>query len=188
MGGAAEVFAEGGLEGATTAEIAQRAGVAEGTIFKRFRTKRDLLLAVVGPYLMEIGAGRLRPIMQESLEGSAGLEAFLLAAARDRLEFARSHPAIIRILVQEAPFRPEVLGDLSMIGSTLLRVIERFQRTGQVDPALPPATAARIIFSAFVGHLLAQVFVLLREEDEDRAVDDLVRVLARGLVPRGAGG
>src|SRR2546430_14965059 len=92
MGGAAEVFAEGGLEGATTAEIAQRAGVAEGTIFKRFRTKRDLLLAVVGPYLMEIGAGRLRPILQESLEGSARVGAVLLAAAKERLEFARAPP------------------------------------------------------------------------------------------------
>src|SRR2546430_14366674 len=92
MEAAAEVFAERGFEGATTAEIAQRAGVAEGTIFKRFRTKRDLLLAVVGPHLMEIGAGRLRPIMQETLGGPAGAEAFLLAPARGPPGVARPPP------------------------------------------------------------------------------------------------
>jgi len=181
---AADVFAERGFEGATTAVIAQRAGVAEGTIFKRFRTKRDLLLAVVGPYLLEVGAVGLRPILESALrDGSASLEEFLQAVVTDRLEFARAHPEMIRILVQESPFHPEVLGSLSGFGSTFLRVVERFQRSGQVDPALPPATVARIVLSTTVGHLLAQVFVLLRDVDEESAIEHTVRVLVRGLAP-----
>jgi AcrR family transcriptional regulator len=43
---AAEVFAESGLD-ASTAEIAERAGVGEATLFRRFPTKWDLVDAVL---------------------------------------------------------------------------------------------------------------------------------------------
>jgi AcrR family transcriptional regulator len=183
---AVEVFAERGFEGATTAAIAQRAGVAEGTLFKRYRTKRDLLLAVLGPYLLEIGATGLRPILESALDDdSLGLQDFLLAVVRDRVRFARSQPAIIRILVQEAPFHPEVLAGVAGLGSTAIRVVERFQRRGEIDPALPPATIVRMVFCTLAGLLLGDVFVLLPSPDDPRALEDTVQVLARGLAPQG---
>jgi AcrR family transcriptional regulator len=43
---ASEMFAERGLE-ASTAEIAERAGVGEGTLFRRFASKDDLIQAVI---------------------------------------------------------------------------------------------------------------------------------------------
>ena len=44
---AREVFLEQGFS-ATTAEIARRAGVSEGTLFKRFSTKEDLFAETIG--------------------------------------------------------------------------------------------------------------------------------------------
>jgi AcrR family transcriptional regulator len=181
---ATQVFAERGFEGAATAEIAQRAEVSEGTMFKRFRTKKDLLLAVTGPYLLEIGAPDLAPVLESALaDENPGLERLLHAIIRDRIEFARKHPAVIRILVQEAPFHPEILDGLSGIGSRMFALIERFQRTGEIDRGLRPATVARLIFSAILSHLLARVFVRLREDDEARSIDETVQVLVRGLAP-----
>jgi AcrR family transcriptional regulator len=40
---AIKVFSQKGFNGATTKEIAQEAGVAEGTIFRYFSTKKDIL-------------------------------------------------------------------------------------------------------------------------------------------------
>ncbi len=37
------VFSEKGFSAATTSEIAKNAGVAEGTIFRYFKTKKDIL-------------------------------------------------------------------------------------------------------------------------------------------------
>jgi len=181
---ATEVFAERGFEGAATAEIAQRAEVSEGTMFKRFRTKKDLLLAVTGPYLLEIGAPDLVPVLESALAVENGaLERLLRAIIHDRIEFARNHPAAIRILVQEAPFHPEILDSLTGIGSRMLALIERFQRTGEIDPELRPTTVARLIFAAIVSHLLARVFVRLHDDDEPRSIDETVQVLVRGLAP-----
>ena len=43
---ASQVFLAHGYQ-ASTAEIARRAGVSEGSIFKRFKTKTDLFLAAM---------------------------------------------------------------------------------------------------------------------------------------------
>src|SRR3954451_2452711 len=50
---AVAVFAEHGLEG-STAEIARRAGVGQGTVFRRFPTKDDLVAAIVVDRLHEV--------------------------------------------------------------------------------------------------------------------------------------
>lgn len=45
--GAAQVFSKKGFHKATTKEIAQAAGVSEGTIYNYFNNKRELLMAMV---------------------------------------------------------------------------------------------------------------------------------------------
>ncbi|MEA2329972.1 MAG: hypothetical protein QOH58_110 [Thermoleophilaceae bacterium] len=50
---AAAAFAEHGLE-ASTAEIAQRAGVGEATLFRRFPSKDDLIDAVIAARMDEV--------------------------------------------------------------------------------------------------------------------------------------
>src|SRR3954470_8049282 len=46
------VFLERGIQ-ATTAEVAQRAGVSEGSVFKRFKSKVDLFRAAMSDRLTE---------------------------------------------------------------------------------------------------------------------------------------
>jgi AcrR family transcriptional regulator len=50
---AAEMFAERGAE-ASVAEIAERAGIGKGTVFRHFATKEDLIAAIVGDLLDDL--------------------------------------------------------------------------------------------------------------------------------------
>jgi AcrR family transcriptional regulator len=71
---AVEVFAERGLE-ASTAEIAQRAGVGEATLFRRFPSKDDLIIAIV-----ETQMGAAVAVAKDCLaddDAGAGLERFV---------------------------------------------------------------------------------------------------------------
>lgn len=71
---AREAFLEEGIH-VSTAEIARRAGVAEGTLFSRYGTKEDLFLAAMGlsspPFLTgleaRIGRGELEEELTELL-------------------------------------------------------------------------------------------------------------------------
>src|SRR3954465_11493357 len=67
---AAAAFAESGLD-VGVAEIARRAGVGAGTIFRRFPTKEDLVVAIV-----EERIAQMVTLAEEALEEDDAGEAF----------------------------------------------------------------------------------------------------------------
>jgi AcrR family transcriptional regulator len=71
---AAEVFAARGLD-ASTAEIAQRAGVGEATLFRRFPTKDDLIDAIIETRMGDVTA--LADAAADDPDPAAALERFM---------------------------------------------------------------------------------------------------------------
>jgi AcrR family transcriptional regulator len=81
LAAAADEFAERGLD-ASVADIARRAGVGKGTVFRHFATKDDLISAIVLDRLNAlntVGEGLL-----EAADPGAALLEFLTVAARQR--------------------------------------------------------------------------------------------------------
>jgi AcrR family transcriptional regulator len=81
LAAAADEFAERGLD-ASVADIARRAGVGKGTVFRHFATKDDLLAAIVLDRidaLNAVGEGLL-----EAADPGAALLEFLTVAAHQR--------------------------------------------------------------------------------------------------------
>lgn len=74
-------FAERGLA-ASVADIAHRAGVAKGTVFRHFATKEDLIAAIVGGHVAALVAAARR--LADSSDPGAALYAFLTVAADQR--------------------------------------------------------------------------------------------------------
>jgi AcrR family transcriptional regulator len=81
LAAAADEFAERGLD-ASVADIARRAGVGKGTVFRHFATKDDLLAAIVLDRIEELTAVGER-LLDAADPGDALLE-FLAAAAHQR--------------------------------------------------------------------------------------------------------
>jgi AcrR family transcriptional regulator len=86
---AAHEFARKGLHGASTDEIARRAGISQPYLFRLFRTKKDLYLETVGRKLEETYR-----VFEQASRGKSGEEALramgdayteLTAADRDRI-------------------------------------------------------------------------------------------------------
>ena len=61
---ATKVFAEKGYEGSRTSDIAKEANIAEGTVFRYFKTKKDLLVGLLMPMMIKF----FRPLMFKSME------------------------------------------------------------------------------------------------------------------------
>ncbi len=187
---AMEVFAEQGYSATSTSEIAKRAGVAAGTVFRFYRTKKELLIGVVAPLFRRFVAPSLVREFGDLLEADyADLEAFLRAVLEDRLEFVRRHRRVLRIALQETPLHKElqVLWNESVIDQLqpmVLAAVERFQERGLVID-LPPETVARTVSSIFAGYAVQRFFVEWERDWDDAAeVDAMVLLLARALAPR----
>ncbi|WP_329106980.1 TetR/AcrR family transcriptional regulator [Micromonospora sp. NBC_01699] len=81
LAAAADEFAERGMD-ASVADIARRAGVGKGTVFRHFATKDDLIAAIVLDRIDELNAVGEK-LLGATDPGTALLE-FLTAAAQQR--------------------------------------------------------------------------------------------------------
>lgn len=186
---AIEVIAERGFKGASTSEIARRAEVAEGTIFRHFKTKQLLLNHIIEPFLEHVVA----PIAVDEFARLVQAEypsfpEFLRTLLRERMELVRRELAIFRILVQELPVRPELrpLLEKHLAGRILpvmFAAIERFQARGEVM-MVPPASIVRMMISTMGGYLITRHLLLPeRAWDDEAELELMVQTLARGLRP-----
>jgi AcrR family transcriptional regulator len=87
---ALETFAEHGLSGASTDEIARKAGISQPYLFRLFRTKKELFIASVERCFAET-----RQAFERAAEGKAGEEA-LQAMGQSYSELIRSNPNRLR--------------------------------------------------------------------------------------------
>jgi AcrR family transcriptional regulator len=95
FGAAIELIAESGLAATTVDQIAERAGVAKGTVYYNFGSKAALFAA-----LLEYGVDRLAAALRDAASGRPPLEA-LEAAVAAELAFIGEHESFARLLIAE---------------------------------------------------------------------------------------
>ncbi|SNR28884.1 TetR/AcrR family transcriptional regulator [Actinomadura mexicana] len=92
---AIELIAESGLAATTVDQIAERAGVAKGTVYYNFDGKAALFAA-----LLEYGVDRLATALRDAASGRPPLEA-LEAVVAAELAFIGEHESFARLLIAE---------------------------------------------------------------------------------------
>ena len=128
---ASEVFTEQGLE-VSLDEVARQAGVGVGTVYRRFRTKEELVAALFEERIDAIAAVAERAAeepdpwtalvsfmeqMAEMLAGDLGLRQLLMFATygQDRVAYARQRNApLVQKLVERAQAAGQVRSDLML--------------------------------------------------------------------------
>ena len=95
---ALQAFAEKGFEGASTREIAKRAGTNQGLITYHFRSKDELWRAAVDRIFETLATDLGRSFAELDFENPRDL---LRAAIRAYVRFAAAHPELLRLMVDE---------------------------------------------------------------------------------------
>ncbi|HET7839366.1 MAG TPA: TetR/AcrR family transcriptional regulator [Rectinemataceae bacterium] len=186
---ASSIMGRDGLLAARTADIAEEAGVAHGTVFTHFPTREDLLCAVIG----ELGsrlASRLHVLAEGGRELRGILEAHLAALSENEALYAR--------LVAEGRSLPEsarmsVVAIQSAISFHLGIVVERGTREGELRP-MP----LHLLFNTWIGlihHYLANGDLFAPDGDSvllkfgDELLDHFCSLVGRSgdVEPRGKG-
>jgi AcrR family transcriptional regulator len=176
-----------GLARLTTKELAVAAGCAEGTLFKHFRTKEDIVLAVV----ME-NAPRFREAVSQLGQGERTVERNLEELALMCIRFAE----------KLIPLGASLLGDSALLArhrtlhdpgrgpkethELIADYIAQEQSAGRLDAKIEPLSVALLLFGpCFHRVFIRQVVGKNPPPADDRKfVATLIATVMRGLAPR----
>lgn len=178
---ALEAFAEKGFHGASTRDIAERAGTNQGLITYHFRSKDELWRAAADRIF-----GMLATSLGEQLAGPASEDPRERAreAIRAYVRFAAAHPELFRLMVDEGKNAEPRMKWL--VDTHLKPRYEQFvrQRVGRDDASLPHAYYVMAGAASLIFAVAPECRRLTGLDPESEAVADAhADFVARLLVP-----
>lgn len=183
---AVTLIAEQGFSATTVDEIAERAGVAKGTVYYNFKSKTELF-----EELLRFGVGLLTASLQEAADeaerrGGTKIEA-LDGMIRAGLVFIDRYPAFTQLYVAELWRTNRAWqSTLMVVRQQAVAVVETVLREGVGRGELSeeidiPLTAAALVGMVLVAALDWQAF------QRERSLDDVHAALSRLLHGRVGG-
>lgn len=183
---AARVFARKGYQRATTREIAAEAGVAEGTIYNYFKSKRHLLIAMASRLALD----SLQQL--NSLPPREDVRSHMLALVSNRFQLLHRNVDLVRALMPEVLVDDELRQDymdevLSPAISYLGEFIESRSEVGAFRNV-----KTDIVARAMIGAMMSFGFLWLQQRSEldkrshEELVSEVVGLFLDGLRVRQA--
>jgi len=177
---AAEVFRAKGYHEASSAEIAERAGVVEGTIYRYFSTKRELLIQVVERAYEQAIAD-----FEVQLQGISGTWNRLRFLIWRHLRTIEEDPALARLVTFDIKADPDyrsmrVFELNKAYTRRTVEIIEKAIRSGEFVADVPIPVIRDMIYGC-IDH---QTWSYVRGEggfDVNASADYITHLIYRGL-------
>jgi AcrR family transcriptional regulator len=179
MAAARQVIAERGYENALMSEIADRAGIVEGTLYRYFDNKRDLLTRVVDDWFEEVLSS------DSNLTSIRGTWNRLRHLVWRALQAIRSQPALSRYMLLEIRRDPDYRHTRSFklnrrFTAEVSEVFESAIASGEFRSDVSPALLRDMVF----GCIEHSTWKFLRGEGDfaiDEVADGIATVIMRGM-------
>lgn len=189
---AVKIFFQKGFNATTTSEIAREAGVAEGTIFRYFKTKKELLLGTMEKFSIFLGEILITVQINKIIEkhNKDDYKGILLAIAKDRMKILDEHWEVIQVIMKEMQYHKELkdyfLNNVVQKGKVIL---EEFIQRG-IDAGffrdVHPTIAARMLIGNLGIFLLQRKLVPeLINMDDDSQLEIIIDLIFDGLSKKG---
>ncbi|WP_147535062.1 TetR/AcrR family transcriptional regulator [Bacillus marasmi] len=187
---AIDSFSEKGYAATSTSEIAKKAGVAEGTIFRHYKTKKDLLMAIVAPTMAKFLAPFIIKDISKVLKTDYDcFEDFLRAMIENRKVFLQQNLSLFKIILQELPFQPELQAQfkahiLPTVYDRIKGLIKHYQQNGSIIE-IPPYSVVRLIASTIFGYLIGRYLLFPEIDwDEEAEIERTIQFIMHGLATK----
>ena len=170
MRSAVELISTKGYDGTSTLNIAEHAGLSQATLFKYFKTKVDLLTAILHPVV----PGLFGSFFEELLTFET-TEEKVHYFVHNRMSYLKKNRALIKIIFHEIFSNNKLRNEQKFIWSTIQDKLQTFHKELLADPRVDPELTIPQMLRICVGPLLAyfaQLYIIgdndeMREEDLD---------------------
>ena len=178
-------FAEKGYSNTSTSEIAKKAGVAEGTIFKHYGTKENLLLSIMVPFLKDFFPTMADELYGELMSDKRSFEEFLRALLTNRSAFLAKNREIFQVFVKEIFYKEELRNEflpfVLEIGSThLIKVIEVFKQRGEIRD-IPNEIILKMLGTVIGGLFISNFALLNKHSVSENEIEEAIFFILNGL-------
>jgi AcrR family transcriptional regulator len=170
------VFTELGYHEASIVKIVQAAGVASGTFYLYFSTKRDIFDEVVEDLNRRVRHAMAVAASSASTRAEAerrGFQAFF--------RFTTEHPSLYRVIRQAEFVSPAALQlHYERIVAGYARGLSEAMAAGEIEQADPEALAWALMG---IGEMIGLRWILWGDTDDvpERVFDEAMRFIRRGL-------
>jgi AcrR family transcriptional regulator len=172
---AQKLFARKGFDGTTTKDLARKAGVAEGTIFRHFPSKKAILIELATDGWVEILSDLLTELSEMASDRAVA------QVMRRRMLHINQNVDLMRVCFFEAQFHPELRDRIqSEVIAKMNEVAEAFVETAMergVYRKMNPKIVARVFVGMFAIAGFSQD-TMLEGETDPQAMKEMAEGLA----------
>ena len=183
---ARQVFSEQGYQRATTAQIAEVAGVSEATVFTYFPSKRDLCIQVIKDWYDEISSELERDVPR--LHGVHAKLAHVIRAHLVTL-LADGSGLCALVLSEGRAAEPELARVIAeckrRYTAPLMDALSQAQAEGQIRQDLPLRLLRDLVYGS-MEHVLWDAITTLKRPRIDTTAEQLTQLIWSALMPRDA--
>lgn len=190
---AIKIFADKGFDKTTTKEIAKEAGVAEGTIFRYFKTKNDLLTGIISRLLKIISGSVVFKSMEKIIENynEKTPQVILKEIIYDRMALIdRVLPMVKTVMIQamlnedirEVFFEEIIKRAITMFNDVFAYFISKKMVRGDISTdSIFRTIAGNIAILIIQRHLFPG---RIGNSDPDKEIDNVIELIMNGIKPQ----
>ena len=180
MQAAVDLISTKSYNGTSTLQIAKHAGLSLATLFKYFKTKEDLLTAILHPVV----PGLFGRFFEELLALNT-TEEKVHYLVHNRMAYLKKNRALMKIILQEIfsnkKLRKEQLYIWNTLQDKLLRLHKELIKDSRVNPELTIPQMVRICVGPLLGYFAQLYIVGDNSEIRDKDLELLEKQILGGL-------
>ncbi|MEH6568206.1 MAG: TetR/AcrR family transcriptional regulator [Halioglobus sp.] len=178
---AEQVFHERGYEKATVAEIAERVGIVEGTVFRYFKGKHELVLQITTRWY-----SKLFEELVAGLKGITGTRNRLRYIIWSQLTAMNEKAELTGVIILAArgldkAFTRDVNALYSEYTRPLIQVLDAGMKTGDVKKSISPELVSHMLYGG-IEQLLWKTLDDGGKLDVEQIADDMMDLIFGGIV------
>ena len=180
-----ELFSEKGFASTRTFEIAKKANVSEGTIFKYFEKKKDILHAVITDsidvFIKEFAVSDLKETIKTFSEKD--IKTILKSIIMERISFFYKYSKYLKIIFNEIQYDEvlkkkvikNIINEFKTNASQIYEIGLKRKEFKDIDPYI----AMRSFMGMFLMILLQNSY--LKNETLEKEVDTVIEIFLNGV-------